>query len=131
MGFPEIENSVVELIRGWDRMMRDSIVERDSKLAEITRRLVLAFQPERIYLFGSVARGEGKPDSDYDILVLVQETSGEPLYRLSQRAHELLWGLGVSADILVWLVELFNRRIHLRASLPARVLREGKLLYAR
>jgi len=112
-------------------MMRDSIVERDSKLAEITRRLVLAFQPERIYLFGSVARGEGKPDSDYDILVLVQETSGEPLYRLSQRAHELLWGLGVSADILVWPIELFHRRAHLRASLPARVLREGKLLYAR
>jgi predicted nucleotidyltransferase len=112
-------------------MMRDSIVERDSKLAEITRRLVLAFQPERIYLFGSVARGEGKPDSDYDILVLVQETSGEPLYRLSQKAHALLWGLGVSVDILVWPIELFHRRAHLRASFPATVLREGKLLYAR
>jgi predicted nucleotidyltransferase len=111
--------------------VRDPILEQDPKLAEITRRLILALQPERVYLFGSVARGEGKPDSDYDILVLVRETPGEPLYRLSQKAHALLWGLGVSVDILVWPVELFERRAHLRASFPATVLREGKLLYAR
>jgi len=110
---------------------KDAIVEQDPRLAEIVQRLVSALKPERIYLFGSVARGEGKPDSDYDILVLVRETSGEPLYRLSQKAHALLWGLGVSADILVWPVELFHRRAHLRASFPATVLREGKLLYAR
>jgi len=110
---------------------KDTIVEQDPRLAEIVQRLVSTLKPERIYLFGSVARGEGKPDSDYDILVLVRETSGEPLYRLSQKAHALLWGLGVSVDILVWPIELFHRRAHLRASFPATVLRERKLLYAR
>ena len=45
----------------------------DSVLAEIARRLVEAYRPERIYLFGSVARGEAGPDSDYDIMVIVPD----------------------------------------------------------
>ena len=36
----------------------------DPSLAEAVRRLVVAYQPERIYLFGSVARGEAGQDSD-------------------------------------------------------------------
>ena len=34
----------------------------DPVLAEVMRRLVEAYQPERIYLFGSVARGDSGPD---------------------------------------------------------------------
>ena len=34
----------------------------DPVLGEIVRRLVEAYQPERIYLFGSVARGDAGPD---------------------------------------------------------------------
>ena len=36
---------------------------KDPLLVEIVRRLVEVYQPERIYLFGSTARGEGGPDS--------------------------------------------------------------------
>lgn len=101
----------------------------DPILAEIVRRLVDALHPDRIYLFGSKARGDAGPDSDYDVLVLVREAR-EPFYRLSQEAHSLLWDLGVAADVLVWSTDRFDRRAHLRASLPATVLREGRLLYA-
>lgn len=38
-------------------------------LKEVLKRLVAAYQPERIYLFGSVARGDADRDSDYDFLV--------------------------------------------------------------
>jgi predicted nucleotidyltransferase len=44
-----------------------------SALGEIVRRLVDAYQPERIYLFGSWARGEQNADSDYDLLVVVPD----------------------------------------------------------
>ena len=46
----------------------------DPILAEIVRRLVEAYRPERIYLFGSVARGDAGPDSDYDIMMLCPTT---------------------------------------------------------
>jgi len=101
----------------------------DPLLGEIVRRLVDACQPERIYLFGSRARGEVTADSDYDIMVVVAR-SDEPAYRRAQRAHSLLWDLGAAADILVWTRDAFDSRVHLRASLPATIAREGRLLYA-
>jgi predicted nucleotidyltransferase len=48
-------------------------LQNDPMLAEIVRRLVEAYHPERIYLFGSHARGEAGPDSDYDLMVVVSE----------------------------------------------------------
>ena len=98
-------------------------------LAEAVRRLVEAYRPERVYLFGSVARGDAGPDSDYDIL-LVAPNDAPPERRRSRLAYEVLWGTGVAADVLVWTATQFDSRIHLRASLPATIIREGKLLYA-
>jgi uncharacterized protein len=100
----------------------------DAVLAEIVRRLVACFQPERIYLFGSRARGDMGPDSDYDLLMVLDRLD-EPAYRLAQRAHSLLWGLGTAADILVWSRQAFDSRLSLRASLPSTVVREGVLLH--
>ena len=102
---------------------------RDPALAEVVRRLVAAYQPERVYLFGSVARGDAGPDSDYDILVIVPDDAA-PERRRSRLAYEALWGTGVAADVLVWTANRFNSRTHLAASLPATVLREGRLLHA-
>ncbi len=106
-----------------------AFLRHDPELDEIVRRLVDAFRPERIYLFGSKARGDSGPDSDYDLMVVVRDAD-EPDYRLSQRAHSLLWDLRSAADILVWTAERFERQQHLRASLPATILREGVALYA-
>ena len=53
----------------------------DPALFEAVRRLVAAYQPERIYLFGSVARGDAGQDSDYDLLVVVPDDA--PTCRLT------------------------------------------------
>jgi predicted nucleotidyltransferase len=107
-------------------MEKTEIVNR--KLAEIVNRLVEAYEPERIYLFGSEARGDAGPDSDFDLLVVVPNEA-PPERKRSRLAYERLWGTGVAADVLVWTKESFDSRLHLRASLPSTVLREGKLLY--
>jgi predicted nucleotidyltransferase len=109
-------------------MEKAEIVDR--RLAEIVRRLVEAYEPERIYLFGSEARGEAGPDSDFDLLVVVANEA-PPERKRSRLAYERLWGTGIAADVLVWTKEGFDSRLHLRASLPATVHREGKLLYVR
>ena len=101
----------------------------DAVLAEIVRRLVQTYQPERIYLFGSRARGEAGGSSDYDLMVVVPDDCPEAL-RASGRAYDPLWGLKVGADVLVWTRRAFESRLHLRASLPSTVVREGRLLYA-
>jgi uncharacterized protein len=102
--------------------------EEDLVLAGIVRRLVDAFHPERIYLFGSKARGDAGPDSDYDILVVVPDSA--PLERKNSRlAYEVLWGMSSAADVLIWTREAFESRLHLKASLPSTVVSEGRLLY--
>ncbi len=98
-------------------------------LAEVVRRLIEVYHPLRIYLFGSAARGDAGPDSDHDLMVVVADDTPRPL-RDSGRAYKAIWRLGVASDVLVWTLRDSEDRLHLKASLPATVLREGKLLYA-
>ena len=100
----------------------------DWALTELTRRLVETYQPERVYLFGSVARGDAGADSDYDIMIVVPDTS-TPEQQDCKMGYRALCGLGIAKDILVWTRGEFDKRLHLKASLPSTVLREGKLLY--
>lgn len=109
--------------------MTAAITHPDPKLAEAVRRLVAAYVPERIYLFGSAARGDASQDSDYDLMVVVPDDAPRDR-RESGTAYHVLWGLGVSADVLVWTHSAFETRRHLKASLPATILREGQLLHA-
>jgi len=98
-------------------------------IGKIVHRLVAALAPERIYLFGSQARGDAGPDSDYDVLVVVP-TSKLPRYRRDQAAFEALLGIGVAKDVLVLTHDEFERQRTVVCSLPATVEREGVLLYA-
>ncbi len=110
-------------------MMHAEILQHDPRLAEVVRRLVAAYKPQLIYLFGSVARGEAGPDSDYDLMVIVPDDA-LPDRRRSRLAYQSLRGTGIAADVLVSTRSRFERRAHVVASLPATVLREGKLLHA-
>jgi predicted nucleotidyltransferase len=101
----------------------------DNSLGEAVRLLVEALHPVRIYLFGSRARGEETAESDYDVLVLVEQKGGKP-YQIEQRAYRAIAGVMIPIEIVVMSRQHFERRREVRASLPATVEREGKLLYA-
>jgi predicted nucleotidyltransferase len=98
-------------------------------LREVVQRLVSAYEPERIYLFGSTGRGETQLDSDLDLMVIVPDNASANRRR-SRLAYQVLRGTGTPVDVLVWTKRSFDERLHLKASLPATVIREGKLLYA-
>jgi predicted nucleotidyltransferase len=102
---------------------------REEAIAEITRRIVDACQPVRVYLFGSAARGEEGPDSDLDFLVVVPDDAPEDIVRGS-RLDRALRGIPHAADVIPWRRSDFEgRAAHVVASLPATVVREGRLLY--
>ena len=115
-----------------ERIRRDlpHLKEEDVRaLTSIVERLIEAYQPERIYLFGSKARGDYSADSDFDVLVVVPDTA-PPHRKRSRLAYEVLRGTRTAADVLVWTRGAFESRVHLATSLPATVIREGKLLHA-
>lgn len=109
--------------------VRTTVAQPVPALDELVRRVVQAHNPWRLYLFGSRARGEAAADGDHDLL-MVLESLDAPAHRIAQAAHAHAWGLGISADILVMSRREFERRLALKASLPATVVREGKLLHS-
>ncbi len=102
---------------------------RDPVVREIVRRLVAAYDPERVYLFGSAARGDASPNSDFDVLVIVPDDASPDRLR-SRRAYEALWGLGAATDVLVMRRSAFEARAGVPTSLPATVIEEGVLVHA-
>ena len=103
--------------------------DQPGELARVVNQIIATFNPERVYVFGSQARGTPRPDSDIDILVVVS-TADEPTYRLAARAYAALAPLGLPVELLFMTRHEFDERALATASLPARVLSEGRLLYA-
>ena len=98
-------------------------------IEEMTRRLVEFYSPVRIYLFGSEARGEAGPDSDLDFLVVVPDDTPEEKLRPGA-GRRAVRGTGFAKDIVPWRKTDFEERAAwVVASLPATVVREGRLLY--
>ena len=100
----------------------------DAILGSILRRIVEAYQPEAVYLFGSRARHQADADSDYDLLVVVPADAPEARRR-PQLAVRALRGVGVPVDAVVMTRPAFDLRAHVVNSLPEAALHEGRLLY--
>jgi predicted nucleotidyltransferase len=91
--------------------------------------LVEFYQPIRIYLFGSVARGDDGPDSDLDFLVVVPDDAPDEKRRLGA-VRRAVRGTGFAKDIVPWRKTDFEQRAAwVCASLPATVVRQERLLY--
>jgi predicted nucleotidyltransferase len=97
-------------------------------LDEVVRRLVAAVDPEKIILFGSRARGDARPDSDYDFLVVKDSGSR---HRASVPAYRALSGLGITKDIVFQSPADIASSRHAPSHLVARALEEGRVLYER
>lgn len=100
----------------------------DPILRDVVDRLIAAYQPLRVYLFGSRACGTENADSDYDILIIVGDNAADELKSPSP-AYNSLWGIPAAVDVLVWTDQEFQKRLHLPNSLPAKVVSEGLLLH--
>ncbi len=85
-------------------------------------------QPERVYLFGSQARGQAGAGSDVDLLVVVAD-SDLPRHRREALSDDLLWGLTTPVDVIVLTRDEFQRAGQVKTSLASTVKTEGKVLY--
>ncbi|NPV55038.1 MAG: nucleotidyltransferase domain-containing protein [Firmicutes bacterium] len=96
-------------------------------LAELVRRILLVTQPKFIALFGSRARGDSKPDSDLDILVVAE--SNLPRWQRSAPIRRALTGLFPAKDIVVYTPEEIEEWKAVPNAFITSILREGKILY--
>ena len=72
-------------------------------------RLIVALRPERVYLFGSQARGDARGDSDFDLLIVVPD-SNLPPHRRDQEAYGAVGRHLLPLDLLVLTHAEFEQR---------------------
>jgi predicted nucleotidyltransferase len=113
--------------RRFGEVRRDGELERI--IAEMAERIVLGFQPLRVILFGSQARGDAGPESDVDLLVVLPDGSDR---RASVVAIlRILDDLPVCKDVVVTTPEEIARRGSLVGTVLRPALHEGRVLYER
>ena len=93
----------------------------------MVERLVAGFQPARILLFGSRARGAGNRWSDVDLLVVMEDVTDKR--RAAVEMGRTLRDLPVSKDIIVTTPEEIARRGHIVGTVLRAALRDGKVVY--
>lgn len=93
----------------------------------MTQRIVERFRPQRIILFGSHARGDAQPTSDFDLLIVAP--SSEPRWQRVVPVYRALAGIGVPKDIVWWTPEEIAEWRGVKSHFINTILREGRVLY--
>jgi len=106
--------------------IRDTINKHIQQMVEL---IVAQFQPEKIILFGSHARGDGTADSDVDLLIVMPVEGSKRAKQLEIRAA--VHDIRVPKDILISRPEEFQWRKDIIGTIERPAVREGRVLYAR
>ncbi len=96
------------------------------RIAQISKQIVAHFHPDKIILFGSQAYGTPAPESDIDLLV-VMDYEG----RHTMQAIKILQHLNTLApiDLLVRTPAQVNERLRLGDRFMQEIMERGKVLY--
>jgi uncharacterized protein len=101
-----------------------------SKIEEATARLVKAYQPEAIYLFGSYAWGEPNEDSDLDFFIVLKDDA-EMAWDAFRIGTYAMWegNIDFPTDILVDKKHSFEHRSVHPSSLEFKIKKDGLTVY--
>lgn len=97
-------------------------------LRQVVTRLGEALHPESIWLFGSRARGDNRPDSDFDLLVITRISDGDA-GRDYDRTYAPIRGIGVGCDVVPCRLDDFVVELDDAGSMFSEIARTGKKVF--
>lgn len=109
------------------KILRYPVEVTEELLAEITRKIVVGFRPQKVILFGSHAWGRPHRDSDVDLLVIV-DTDERPA-RLAAAISRACRPKFLPLDIIVKIPEEVRQRLEKGDFFIRKILKEGRVLY--
>jgi predicted nucleotidyltransferase len=95
----------------------------------VVARVAARFDPQRIVLFGSLARGDAGPDSDIDLLVVFRDTVDRRSTAVALRLA--IADMPAPVDFVVTDLTEIERRGGIAGPALGTALREGKVVYRR
>lgn len=99
-------------------------------IQEATQRLVKAYDPLEVYVYGSYVKDTPDNDDDLNLLVII-ESSNKKVHQRSDLAFNALLSLEVPTNVTVFTKQEFDTFIQDVTSLSYEVKNKGKKVYAR
>ena len=93
---------------------------------QVVQQIVEKFKPQKIILFGSYARGNPRPESDVDLLIVLDTPLKESKQSLEIRRH---LGVMFGLDLVVYTPQHLIDRVEMGDWFLRDILKEGKVLY--
>jgi len=100
----------------------------EAAIAFLRDRLVADLRPKSIWLFGSRARGNARPDSDFDLLVVLPDAMPEMSYSHASVAKPVV-ACGVGCDIIPASWSTFVQERNEPGSFVNTIVSEGREIY--
>lgn len=97
---------------------------KNKRLQHILSRIIKGYEPERVYLFGSAARGDSDEYSDMDFAVIANSS----LRFVDRLLQSIRFVDDTCADILVYTPAEFDEMVAKENAFAANILK-GRLLY--
>lgn len=101
----------------------------DKMIKEMVRRIVEKFNPEKIILFGSYARGTAGSESDVDLLIVMRIAGSKRMTQLGVR--RALHDTAIPLDVIVSDPSEFEWRKDIVGTIEWPAVHEGRVLYAK
>ncbi len=107
------------------------MLPEDDTINRIKEIIVKYYNPDKVILFGSYAKGNAEIKSDIDILIISDREKHLPRYKRGLDVRLKLSEVEKPKDILFYTHEDINRWNGVKHSFVSEVLREGTVLYER
>jgi len=99
----------------------------DKEVQNILDQLIRLYKPEKVILFGSLARGEIKQTSDIDFFIIKSDIPNLGVDRI--RELDALIKYRLATDFIVYKPEELEQRLKIGDPFVKNILEEGKVLY--
>ena len=97
---------------------------------ELLDPVVAYFQPRRVILFGSAARGDAGPDSDIDLLVVLDDDAPNEMVSI-KAGHEARLPYRRPADVIPCRESTYRRKSRIAGTLAYEAASAGIVVYER
>ena len=97
-----------------------------AQIRQLCTRITREFKPEKIILFGSHAYGRPTPESDLDVMVVMQ-FEGDPLEQAVTMLNRL--NMLIPIDLLVRTPEQIQQRLEMGDHFIRDIIERGKVMY--
>lgn len=119
--YPELQSIVLRELR------REKL---ETNLKKILKKIKTTYKPDKIILYGSMARKRISPESDIDILIVKNDVPDRYWDRVKEFAP-LLRNCEVGVDYIIWTHQELDNEMQGNNFLRDEILGKGEILYER